>query len=308
MPDRPPIFLRPMTEADLTSALYVRKNALEWLERSHGGTPEPWIPAFPAAIQHVLRSDPDGCWVAEMDGVAVGYAQALVRGDIWFLAQLFVLPEAHSAGIGEQLLSAAYAYGQANGARVFSVVASSSPVAQSLYMRRGMFCRGLGYFISGPIEPLLTLPESDGNRKRIVDCHGWQDRIADLDRAVFGAERRQDHEYYLSGDSSSGEQASFGINRDGALLGYGYVTETNGWIAPMAAYDPADQLPLLGMAAEWLHERGVESGNALVVSLNQTLLTALLATGWQIKGWLYLLTSEPFGQFDRYHPSGGMLL
>ena len=231
-----------------------------------------------------------------------------MRGDIWFLAQLFVLPEAHSGGLGAQLLSQAYDYGRHNGARVFSVVASTSPVAQSLYMRHGMFCRGVGYRVSGPIEPLLALPDADGNRKRIVDCHGWQDRMADLDRAVFGAERRQEHDYYLSGDRSSGQSASFGINRDGSLLGYGYAVEENGWIAPIAAYEPADQLPLLRMAAEWLQGRGLDTGNMWVLSLNHTVLSALIAAGWRIKSWTFFLSSEPFGQFDRYHPSGGILL
>jgi hypothetical protein len=33
-----------------------------------------------------------------------------------------------------------------------------------------------------------------------------------------------------------------------------------------------------------------------------------MSAGWRIKGWSFFLTSEPFGRFDRYLPSGGMIL
>lgn len=298
-----------MIESDLSATLVVRKIALEWLDRTQGREPQPWRPTFPAAMAHILRTDPDGCWVAEMDGILVGYAQALQRGDIWFLSQLFVLPDVHSLGVGEQLLARSQEYGRARKARVFSVVASASLVAQSLYMRHGMFARGVAYRMSGPIAPLLELPEPSGNRKKIVDCSGWQDRMAELDRLVFGAERRQDHAFYLSGELSSGEERSFGLNRDGNLAGYAYASEQNGgMIAPIAAYEAEDQLPLLRMAAEWLHGRGAETGSMWVISLNETIMSALLAAKWRVQWSSFFLTSAPFGQFDRYQPSGGILL
>jgi GNAT superfamily N-acetyltransferase len=297
-----------MTEADLAAAAYVRKEALESLERSEGREPEPWAPApHGNTLNHVIRTDPEGSWAAEMRGVVVGYAQAIVRGDIWFLAQLFVQPAMHGLGIGQELLQRARDYGRAKQARVFSVVSSTSPVAQSLYMRNGMFAFGIGYRLSGPVEALLALPEPQGNTKRVVDCKSWQDRIAELDRYAFGAERRQDHAFYLADDSFPGAQTSFGLNRDGELVGYGYAGEP-GWISPIVAYDPNDQLPLLRMAADWLTAHEVVQGNVWVLSLNHIVLSALLRSGWRVHRWSFLLGSEPFGKFDRYHPSGGILL
>ncbi len=299
------ITFRSMTQADLAPALYIRKAAMESIATSQQFG---WTPAAPRTNEHLLNTDPDGCVVAEIDGLIVGFAQALQRGDIWFLAQLFVQPEVHGMGIGAGLLGLAQQYGRDNGARVFSVISTAQPVSQSLYMRHGMFAFAIGYRMSGDLEPLLKLPEPDANKKRIVDCSGWQDRIADMDRELFGAERRQDHAAYIAGGVSVGDVTSFGVTRDGALAGYGYSIADGGIIAPLAAYEPADQLPLLRMGAEWLLDHEVGTGNILVMSHNATIMTALLAAGWRIGSWTFLMASEQFGQFDRYHPAGGVLL
>ena len=299
------ISYRPMTDADLAPARYIGKAAMESFV-----TPEQfgWMPAYPRTNEHLLKTDPSGCVVAEIDGLIVGFAQAFLRGDIWFLAQLFVQPEVHGIGIGAALLGHAYEYGVGNGARVFSVISTAQPVSQSLYMRYGMFAFAVGYRMSGELEPLRKLPEADATKKRIVDCSGWQDPIAEMDRGLFGAERRQDHAWYLADGASTGEAASFGLTRDGALAGYGYATADGGFIAPLAAYEPANQLPLLRMGAEWLLDHEVGIGNILVMSHNATIMTALLAAGWRVGSWTFLMASEPFGKFDRYHPAGGILL
>jgi hypothetical protein len=162
--------------------------------------------------------------------------------------------------------------------------------------------------MQGELEPLRSLPEPDATKKHIVDCSGWQDGIAALDRATLGAERRQDHAWYISGEGSAGEEESFGLVRDGGLVGYAHAVSDGGFIAPLAAYEPADQLPLLKMGAEWLLDREVGSGTIWTISHNGTILGALLSAGWRVNGWSFLLASEPFGKFDRYHPAGGMLL
>ncbi len=294
-----------MLATDVQVVSYVRKAALE---SNEPGREFGWIPELAPHLGHIVATDPGGCWAAEIGGLVVGYAQAIVRGDIWFLSQLFVQPEVHALGVGQELLRCAMDYGRERASRVFSVVSSISPAAQSLYMRNGMYPIGIGYRMSGPIEPFTTLPEPDGNRKKIVDCSGWQDRMAELDAQVFGAERREDHEMYLRRHvGSDATSASFGLTRDGEFAGYAYV-EDGGRIAPIAAREPTDQLPLLRMCAEWLHERDVTDGRMWITSLNPTMMRAALDAGWRIGSWSFLLTSEPFGQFDRYHPSGGLLL
>lgn len=305
MPEQPQPTFRPLVEADVQVTAYVRKAALEWLARDQGRQPRPWQPWLAGHFAHLARTDPEGSWVAEIGGLVVGYSQAFVRGDIWFLAQLFVQPEVHSSGVGRELLRLAQEYGRKRNVRVYSVVASSSPVAQSLYMRGGMFGIGTGYSLTGPVAPLLSLPEPSSNRKRIVDCTGWLDRMDDLDREMFGAARRQDHEYYMN--RMEVKVSSFGLSREGALEGYGYV-DARDWIGPLVATEPEGQLPLLRMAAEQVAARGTEEATMWVLSLNHVLMRALLDAGWKSEPGTMLMASGPFAKFDRYHPSGGLLL
>jgi hypothetical protein len=212
----------------------------------------------------------------------------------------------HAKGAGQELLRRAMDAGKARGARVFSVVSSTSPVAQSLYMRSGMFPLGIGYRVTGAVDTLLSLPPPAGNQKIVVDCAGWQDRIADLDVAVYGGPRRDDHALYMA-DVWGTEPYSFALNRDGELCGYGYAM-ANGHIGPFAAYDAADVPALMHMAGAWLRERGVEESWGYFITTNPTALRPLLQGGWRIGGWTFFLSTEPFGQFDRYVPSGGLLL
>ena len=308
MPEAMRITFRAMTDADLSVARYIGREAMESLERSQGGEPQPWLPSEPRTLRHLLRTDPGGAWIAEINDVAVGYAMALARGDIWFLSQLFVQPDQHGHGIGSELLRRAQEYGRSEGARVYSVVASTSQAAHALYMRAGMFAVAIGYRMSGPLVPLLDLASVGSERDRIDTCDGRSDAIALLDREMFGAERRQDHAYYADGAGRAGSDASFALLRGDELRGYCYAVVEGGFMAPMAAREPDEQLPLLRSAAAWLVEHDVSTGSAFVLSQNRTLMRALLAAGWRSSGWSFLLTSAPFGRFDRYHPAGGMLL
>jgi hypothetical protein len=103
------------------------------------------------------------------------------------------------------------------------------------------------------------------------------------------------------------ESQGFGLTIDGAFQGYGYVDD-RGWIGPIAAHEPGTQLALLRVAAEQLQQRGVDEGAAWVLSLNPVMMRALLAAGWTFDRWTFFLSNEPFGRFDRYHPSGGLML
>ena len=109
------------------------------------------MPELASHLAHIVETDPGGCVVAEIGGLVVGYAQAIVRGDIWFLAQLFVQPEVHALGVGQELLRRSMQYGRDRSVRIFSVVSSTSPAAQALYMRSGMYAIGIGYRVTGPV-------------------------------------------------------------------------------------------------------------------------------------------------------------
>jgi GNAT superfamily N-acetyltransferase len=297
---------RPMTIADIDTTSYIRKAAGEALDREQGREPWTWEPRRLPHFEHLLATDADAAWVVTIGGTVVGYSMGFTRGDVWFLAQLFVQPEVHGKGVGQKALELSMEAGRKRGARFFSVVASTSPVAQAIYMRAGMFALGIGYRLRGPIEALLRLPAASGNPKLVVDCAGWDDRMAELDLEVWGGARTQDHALYRE-DVWGSEPYSFALNRDGKLAGYGYAM-ADGHIGPFAAYERDDVLGLMRMAGEWLRDRGVEEAFGYFLTTNPAALQPLLNAGWKTGGWTFYLASEPIGRFDRYVPGGGLLL
>ena len=72
MPESSAPVYRVMIEADIPVTAYIRKAALEWLDRQQGRTPEPWTPFLASHFAHLIRHDPEGSWIAEIDGMAVG--------------------------------------------------------------------------------------------------------------------------------------------------------------------------------------------------------------------------------------------
>jgi ribosomal protein S18 acetylase RimI-like enzyme len=310
MPE-PQVTYRPMAATDIAAARYIGRAASDALGAETNVPRRTLEPSTSPWLHHMLRTSPECCWVADA-GFPIGFAMGFVRGDVWYLSQLFVYLDFQASGAGKELLARSMAAGRAAGARVFAVVASESLAAQSLYTRSGMAARGLFYRLEGPTASLLDLPPPEANRKRVVDCAGWLDQIAALDTQVWGAERRIDHEHYLSDDSlDGGEQSAFALTRDGVLAGYGYAYKSPsgiGYVAPLAAALPQEQPALLHMAGEWLSDRSVETVRAAIVSHNTTAIEALLEAGWRITGSNVFMTSQPFGQFDRYIPAGGASL
>ncbi len=81
------------------------------------------IAAGTARVAHLQRTDPGGCWVAEVDGRIVGTAIGLIREGVWGLSLFAVLPAFQAEGIGSRLYRAALAYGEhARGAIILSSV------------------------------------------------------------------------------------------------------------------------------------------------------------------------------------------
>ena len=112
--------VRPLAPADLPACEAISSRAFLELDRRtyQRDWPEPtgrpphrteaWIDRSFA----LLRTDPGGCWAAELDGEVVGFATSLRRETLWVLASYAVRPEHQGQGIGRQLLGAAAGHGQ----------------------------------------------------------------------------------------------------------------------------------------------------------------------------------------------------
>jgi ribosomal protein S18 acetylase RimI-like enzyme len=86
-------------------------------------------------IAFPLETDPDGAFVAELDGRIVGAAEAIVRERLWVLSLLAVQPGIQSAGAGGAAMERAIAYGKSADAGL--IVSSNDPRALRLYASCG---------------------------------------------------------------------------------------------------------------------------------------------------------------------------
>jgi GNAT superfamily N-acetyltransferase len=81
--------------------------------------------------QHLLSTDPGGCWVAEDGSDLLGVVVSFVREKMWLLASYAVTPGAQGLGLGRALLAPALEHGR--GSLRAMLNASSDPRAVRRY-------------------------------------------------------------------------------------------------------------------------------------------------------------------------------
>ncbi len=292
-------------EDDLSAMRLIQSTALRDLIAREGGDPStmPITDQPSAEMRHILRTDPALAWIAVEDGRPIGFSAGIVRRELWFLSDLFVLPEAHRGGIGGELLRHCLAAGKKRGARIIAVESSGDPPAQSLYIRAGMVPRFPLFAIKGPARQLSRLPVSRHAITPITASRTWVRRLGDLDETVWGRRRDGDHRFWL-GD---GGKTCLGIaNKSGALLAYVYYDHRI--VGPLAARTARLQLPLLRAIGDTLGGQPDAAVELRVPGIDATMLSALLEAGLRIDHVGLFMASRPFGRFERYVPSGGTLL
>ena len=284
--------IRPATEEDLpslagifaTSAAYLTERYRPDLADVLPFEPDDRLPMY----RHLLETG--SVFLAEDGGEALGFAAAIVRDGVWFLSQLWVLPQHHAAGIGSALLDEALTTG--TGCRAFTVVASPHPAALTLYMRASMYPMFAQLDMAGGDAPPAAPPE--GVRGLQPEDAPWIDA---LDREVRGAARPEDHAAFAAWGGTGHV-----VERDGTALGYVYAFP-DGKVGPGAAHRPED-VPFLIAAA-----RHVVGGpiNVAVPGTNWAALRELTRAGLAPAGTNTFMSSVPIGDASRYLSSGGAL-
>lgn len=220
---------------------------------------EPWADR----ARHLLRTDPDGCWVAERgDGEVVGYALALRRETLWVLASFVVRPDEQGRGVGTQLLAAAAQHGR--GCLRAALSASADPAAVRRYRTAG-FDLHPQMVLHGRVDRAL-LPVVRHVR---AGTDGDRDLLDSLDRRARHAAHGVDHELL-------GRQLRLLVVDRPAGQGYAYVDATGAprllaatdrrtaralaWEALAASSpDVAVSVPHVTAANQWALDVGLEA-------------------------------------------------
>jgi GNAT superfamily N-acetyltransferase len=199
--------LRPTTDGDVPGLHAVFVAALGELFGRHGlAAPAPPVDAWSSQQRHLIRT---GTSVVAEDGGVVGFGASFTRGDDWFLASLFVAPDAQARGLGSALLDAVWG----DACRRRTCTDAIQPISNALYARRGLV----------PATPLLTFSGVPVLGRPAAPA---QADIAAIDEAAYGFDRSVDHAYWsaLARRSTWGDAYSYAF--------------PHGDIGPVAGLDP----------------------------------------------------------------------
>ena len=245
-----------------------------------------------------LASDPDGYFCAVEDGVIRGMVSALVRGRLWYLSMLFVLPGDQSRGLGRALLERALAYGEARGAEVRFTWATLDPRAQTRYVLAGMAPRWPIYRLDGDGAAVGRLAERIGLDPREPRPPCDPGAAEKLTSEVLGFDRADDLAHWR-GDGGT----TLAIGRGGDLAAYAYRRGQR--IGPAAGRDERALIRAVAAAAV----AGVEGGSVTmrVPGACASLLEALVGAGFRIGEPTIFMASRLFGRPELYVPSGPIL-
>ena len=187
--------VRPMTVADtpaverLSDAAFydldVRTHRTGWPEPEHRspGRAESWR----SRIEHLVRHDPRGCWVAEDASGVIGATASMRRDTTWLLATYAVQPGLQGKGVGRQVLDAALSYG--SGCLRGMLAASEDPAAVRRYRLAG-FTLHPTMLLWGSV-PRAALPVVERVRDGSI---GDLDLLNSVDRQVRDSAHGVDHE------------------------------------------------------------------------------------------------------------------
>ena len=305
---------RQAEEADLPRANDVFRASLNAYLVPAGQPPIPDDDGQSPVYLHLLEHDAGRFWVAEAVveeltgggtgtlGVGgrqvVGWGCGLVRGDWWFLSNLFVLPEAQGLGVGAMLFDLAGTGAPSPAVRA-TVTDSLQPLSNNLYGRRGLLPRELLIGFEGPLlgsaaSVALGTLEPEPLTPASVPVLG------EIDAAVSGVDRSVDHRFYLT----QGGRYGFLFRRHGRPAGYVMVRQ-DGWIGPAAAVREQDMETATAAGIADLSRRGVaEKLRAGVPARSEGAQRAFWGAGLRFSGTPgLLLASRPWGRLDRYIPA-----
>ncbi len=131
-----------------------------------------------------LRLQPDGCFLAERDGVAAGTVTTCVLGRVAWIAMLLVDPRFRRQGIGTRLMQHAIAYLERLG--VPSMRLDATPLGRPIYRRLGFVEQYDLLRLEGTAEGRVP-----PGRKVVPLSADCLDAVAACDRRATGTQRRR---------------------------------------------------------------------------------------------------------------------
>lgn len=283
--------LRRGTPADSRAAFDILVEAARDLTARHGIDWNPDPDEFWAQVEPLyahLATHAAEWWLAEDGGSGepIGYARSVERGGLFELSEFFVRPTRQSAGIGRQLLDRAFPSGRGD---VRVIVATTEVRALASYYRAGVTAR----FPVASVEGAPQRMDDDGDLVATRATDSDIPELIRLEAAVMEFHRGDDLAWLLS------QREGYLYTRNGRAIGFAFVGSAGS--GPLVAVEPGDQVPMLRHLEGCAAELGLDKWGLEVPMVNEVAMRHLLGRGFRIDPFLtILMSSRPFGQFDRF--------
>jgi GNAT superfamily N-acetyltransferase len=320
-----PVTYRPPRRSELADCALIWYSAVdEYMGRLNRPLSSPYLDPLIKLLDHLLTTDPERFLVAVQPAVTgpnqgrdelIGFSVAAQRDHVWFLSQLYVLPEQQGRGIGRalltQILPSVPPVEAAETDRRPGVLAmctdSAQPVSNALYAGYGIVPRIPVFNLVGTPNPSALARLPAGIAAVPIDPGAAGDAasattIDAIDREILGYAHQVDHAFLRAGG-----RTGFIYQTDaGEPVGYGYSSEA-GRFGPIALLDDTLTAPVIGHLMHTVRPRGATS--AWVPGANDRAMVALLRAGLRIEGFPALMCwTRPFGHFERCLPASLALL
>jgi GNAT superfamily N-acetyltransferase len=302
-----PMSFRQARPDDMLGCARVFLRSASDLARRQGNLPPP-VPArdMAKALSHLQTTDPRGFQVAVQDGRIVAFASTILRGNTHFLSMFWAVPSVQSKGVGRRLLTRAFEQPKPPASAVRCVFASLDSRAQALYLKFGMWPRGMFYLIKGtprrsprperPVE-LVQIGEIGKTSREMLAV------AARFDRTFRTTRRDPDIRFVTTLPG-----ARFFLVRVGrSTIGYA-VANDKGRVGPAGVIDPRYSAGLAWAIKEKVREMGAESIIITVPGVNAGALDVFFRAGLRAEFFGAWMSAKPIGSFESYLLAGGMLL
>jgi GNAT superfamily N-acetyltransferase len=303
----PRIAFREARPDDMAGCARVFLRSSADLGHRQGKTPPPLrVRDMVPSLAHLQRTDPKGFQVAVQGGRVVAFASTILRGNTHFLSMFWALPTLQSKGIGRRLLTRAFEAPKPPASAVRCVYASLDSRAQALYLKFGMYPRGMFYLLRGT-------PQQSPRPKRPVDLVpvGEPGKTSSKMLAVAAKYDRMFREARRDADirfvTTLPGARFFLVSARGSTIGYAVVTE-KGRVGPACVVDARYSAGLAWAVKEAARSMGAESMSIIVPGVNSGALETFFEAGLKTEFFGAWMSAKPVGAFESYCPASGMLL
>lgn len=211
----------------------------------------------------------------------------MARDGLFELSEFFVHPGRQSAGVGRRLLELAFPPGRGE---VRAIIATPDLRALSRYYRAGTVARFPIMSLTGPPVAAATSPGIEIVRATTDDILA----LVAIERTVLEFDRGPDEVAWLLE-----QREGYLYRRNGEPVGLGFVGPSG--TGPIATLEPADQVPILLHLEARAEALGIAELTFEVPMINEVAMRHLLARRFQMDPFMtLLLSSRPFGRFDRF--------